>query len=75
LNCSKVQNEVENQLGKNIKLLQSDRGGENISLKFVSHLKECGILSQLTLPRTPHGWLREETSNLIIHEPINDELC
>lgn len=47
------QNEVENQLGKKIKMLRSDRGGEYLSLEFDNHLKECGILSQLTPPGTP----------------------
>jgi len=46
-------NEVQNQLGKNIKTLRSDRGGEYLSLEFDDHLKECGILSQLTPPGTP----------------------
>ena len=46
-------NEVQNQLGKNIKALRSDRGGEYLSLEFDDHLRECGILSQLTPPGTP----------------------
>jgi len=47
------QNEVENQLGKKINLLRSDRGGEYLSLEFDNHIKECGILSQLTPPGMP----------------------
>ncbi|GJT32919.1 retrotransposon protein, putative, ty1-copia subclass [Tanacetum coccineum] len=47
------QNEVENQLGKKIKAIRSDRGGENLSREFVNHIKSCGILSQLTPPYTP----------------------
>ena len=43
----------KNQLGKNIKALRSDRGGEYLSLEFDDHLKECGIISQLTPPGTP----------------------
>ena len=46
-------NEVENQLGKKIKALRSDRGGEYLSQEFIDYLKECGIISQLTPPRTP----------------------
>ncbi|GJR41821.1 retrovirus-related pol polyprotein from transposon TNT 1-94, partial [Tanacetum coccineum] len=46
-------NEVENQLGKKIKAIRSDRGGEYLSHKFVNHLKSCGIVSQLTPPYTP----------------------
>ena len=33
------QNEVENQLGKTIKLLRSDRAGEYMSQEFDDHLK------------------------------------
>jgi len=47
------QNEVENQLDKKIKALRSDRGGEYLSNEFDSHLKDCGILSQLSPPGTP----------------------
>ena len=46
-------NEVQNQLGKNIKMLRSDRGGEYLSQEFSNHLKDCGIVSQLTPPGTP----------------------
>ena len=46
-------NEVQNQLGKNIKTLRSNRGGEYLSQNFDDHLKDCGIVSQLTPPRTP----------------------
>jgi transposase InsO family protein len=47
------QNEVENQRGKKIKALRSDRGGEYLSHEFSNHLRSCGILPQLTPPRTP----------------------
>ena len=46
-------NEVQNQLGNNIKTFQSDRGGEYLSQNFNDHLKDCGIVSQLTPPGTP----------------------
>ncbi|GJV64551.1 retrotransposon protein, putative, ty1-copia subclass, partial [Tanacetum coccineum] len=45
-------NEVENQLGKTIKALRSDRGGEYISQEFKDYLKACGIVQQLTPPYT-----------------------
>ncbi|GJS44471.1 retrotransposon protein, putative, ty1-copia subclass [Tanacetum coccineum] len=45
--------EVENQLGKSIKALRSDRGGEYISQEFKDYLKACGIVQQLTPPYTP----------------------
>ncbi|KAL4367551.1 hypothetical protein GQ457_05G023190 [Hibiscus cannabinus] len=46
-------NEVQNQHGKGIKALRSDRGGEYLSQDFDELLKECGIVSQLTPPGTP----------------------
>ncbi|GJX09800.1 putative RNA-directed DNA polymerase [Tanacetum coccineum] len=49
----RYQNEVENQLGRKIKVLQSDKGGEYLSIEFFDHFKNCGIVSQLTPPRTP----------------------
>ena len=45
--------QVENQTGKSIKTLRSDRGGEYLSTKFIEFLKEHGITSQLTPPGTP----------------------
>ena len=47
------QSEVENQRGKKIKFLRSDRGGEYLSHEFSEHLKGCGIVPQLTPPGTP----------------------
>ncbi|KAK8669723.1 hypothetical protein V6N13_107147 [Hibiscus sabdariffa] len=46
-------NEVQNQHGKSIKALRSNRGGEYLSQDFDELLKECGIVSQLTAPGTP----------------------
>ncbi|GJU17829.1 retrovirus-related pol polyprotein from transposon TNT 1-94 [Tanacetum coccineum] len=46
-------NEVENQLGKTIKVIRSDRSGEYISQKFKDYLKANGIVQQLTPPYTP----------------------
>ena len=39
-------NEVENQTGKSIKTLRSDRGGEYLSTEFTQFLKDHEILSQ-----------------------------
>src|SRR3954464_15056363 len=47
------QNEAQNQLGKKIKFLRSDRGGEYMSHEFDDHLKSCGIVPQVTPPGTP----------------------
>jgi len=52
-NFKEFQNEVENQCGKKIKALRSDRGGEYLSHEFSNHLKSCGIVPQLMPPRTP----------------------
>ncbi|GJY15436.1 retrotransposon protein, putative, ty1-copia subclass [Tanacetum coccineum] len=49
------QKEVENQLGKTIKSLRSDRGGEYISQEFLDHLKEHGIIAHRTSPYTPQN--------------------
>ena len=47
------QNKIENQRGKKIKALRSDRGGEYLSHEFSDHLKSCGIVPQLTPPGAP----------------------
>ena len=47
-----LQSEVENHRNKK-KFLRSDRGDEYLSYKFGLHLKQCGIVSQLTPPGTP----------------------
>ncbi|GJT96976.1 retrotransposon protein, putative, ty1-copia subclass [Tanacetum coccineum] len=61
------QNEVENQLGKKIKVIRSDRGGEYLSYEFVNHMKSCGIVSQLTLPYTPqHNGVSEGRNRTLL---------
>nr|GEV17419.1 hypothetical protein [Tanacetum cinerariifolium] len=45
--------EVENQLGKTIKSLRSDREGEYMSQEFLDHLKDHGIIAHRTPPYTP----------------------
>ncbi|MDD0451916.1 hypothetical protein PSZ91_23925, partial [Shigella sonnei] len=45
--------QAENQTGKNVKTLRSDRGGEYLSTEFNHFLKEHGIASQLTPPGMP----------------------
>ena len=44
---------MENHRNKKIKFLQSDRRGKYLSYEFGLHLKQCGIVSQLTAPGTP----------------------
>ena len=47
------QSEVENHRNKKIKFLRSDHGDEYLSYEFGLHLKQCGIVEQLTPPGTP----------------------
>ncbi|GJS56571.1 zinc finger, CCHC-type containing protein [Tanacetum coccineum] len=60
-------NEVENQLGKTIKALRSDRGGEYISQEFKDYLKACGIIQLLTPPYTPqHNGVSERRNRTLL---------
>ncbi|GJR06057.1 retrotransposon protein, putative, ty1-copia subclass [Tanacetum coccineum] len=45
--------EVELQLGKKIKALRSDRGGEYLSQEFKEYLGKNGIVQHVTSPYTP----------------------
>ncbi|GJU16302.1 putative RNA-directed DNA polymerase [Tanacetum coccineum] len=71
----KYQNEVENQLGRKIKVLRSDRGGEYLSIKFFDHLKNCGIVSQLTPPRTPQLNGVAERRNRTLLDMVRSMMC
>ena len=44
---------MENHRNKKVKFLRSDREGEYLSYEFGLHLKQCGIVSELTPPGTP----------------------
>ena len=44
---------MENHHNKKTKFLRSDRGGEYFDHEFGTHLRKCGIVSQLTPPGTP----------------------
>ena len=44
---------MENHRNKKIKFLRGDCGGEYLSYEFGLHLKQCGIVLQLTPPGTP----------------------
>ncbi|GJX65126.1 retrotransposon protein, putative, ty1-copia subclass [Tanacetum coccineum] len=60
-------NEVENQLGKTIKALWSDRGGKYISQEFKEYLKASGIVQQLTPPYTPqHNGVSERRNHTLL---------
>ncbi|GJV78280.1 putative RNA-directed DNA polymerase [Tanacetum coccineum] len=71
----RYQNEVENQLGRKIKVLRSDRGGEYLSIKFFDHLKNCGIVSQLTPPRTPQLNGVAERRNRTLLDMVRSMMC
>ncbi|GKE96260.1 retrotransposon protein, putative, ty1-copia subclass [Tanacetum coccineum] len=60
-------NEVKNQLGKKIKAIRSDRGGEYPSHEFVNHMKSFSIVSQLTPPYTPqHNGVSERRNRTLL---------
>ncbi|GJS33987.1 retrotransposon protein, putative, ty1-copia subclass [Tanacetum coccineum] len=61
------QKEVENQLGKTIKSLCSDRGGEYMSQEFLDHLKDHGIIAHRTPPYTPqHNGVSERRNRTLL---------
>nr|GEV58129.1 hypothetical protein [Tanacetum cinerariifolium] len=61
------QKEVENQLGKTIKSLRSDRGGEYMSQEFLDHLKDHGIIAYHTPPYTPqHNGVSERRNRTLL---------
>nr|GEW59523.1 hypothetical protein [Tanacetum cinerariifolium] len=51
---SLMTSEIETQLGKTIKSLCSDHGGEYMSQEFLDHLKDHRIITHRTPPYTPH---------------------
>ncbi|GKD28626.1 retrotransposon protein, putative, ty1-copia subclass [Tanacetum coccineum] len=61
------QKEVENQLGKTIKSLCFDRGGEYMSQEFLDHLKEHGIIVHRTPPYMPqHNGVSERRNRTLL---------
>ena len=61
---------MENHRNKKIKFLRSDRGEEYLSYEFGLHLKQCGIVSQLTPPVTPHRNGMSERRNRILLDMV-----
>ena len=53
----------KNHRNKKIKFLRFDRGGEYLSYEFALHIKQCGIVSQLTPPGTPQCYGVSERRN------------
>ena len=54
---------MENHRNKKLKFLRSDHGGEYLSYEFGLHLKQPGIVSQLTPPGTPQRYGVSECRN------------
>ena len=63
-------NEVENQLGKRIKAIRSDRGGEYES-PFMEFCSEHGIIHQTTAPYSPQSNGIAERKNGTLKEMMN----
>ncbi|GJS13125.1 retrotransposon protein, putative, ty1-copia subclass [Tanacetum coccineum] len=57
------QKEAENQLGKTIKSLRSDHGGEYMTQEFLYHLKDHEIIAHRTPPYTPQHSAVSERKN------------
>ncbi|GJV18265.1 retrotransposon protein, putative, ty1-copia subclass [Tanacetum coccineum] len=69
------QKEVENQLGKTIKLLRSDRKGEYMSQEFLDHLKDHRIIAHRTPPYTPqHNGYPKETMGYSFYYPPENKV-
>ncbi|GKE55602.1 retrotransposon protein, putative, ty1-copia subclass [Tanacetum coccineum] len=61
------QKEVENELGKTIKSLRSDRRGEYMSQEFSDHLNEHRIIAHRTPPYTPqHNGVSERRNRTLL---------
>ncbi|GJR58954.1 retrotransposon protein, putative, ty1-copia subclass [Tanacetum coccineum] len=61
------QKEVENELGKTIKSLRSDRGGVYMSQEFLDHLKEHGIIAHRTPSYMPqHNGVSERRNQTLL---------
>ena len=73
---------VENQLGKKIKAVKSDRGGEYYGRydgsgeqrpgPFAKYLSECGIIPQYTMPGTPNQNGVAERRNRTLKDMVKD---
>ncbi|GKD98146.1 retrotransposon protein, putative, ty1-copia subclass, partial [Tanacetum coccineum] len=64
------QKEVENQLGKTIKSLRSDRGGEHMSQEFLDHLRDHWIITHRTPPYTPQHNGVSERRNITLLDMV-----
>ena len=63
--------EVESQLGKTIKVLISDRGGEYTSIAMSSFCEEIGIVYEFSAPYTPESNRIAERKNRTLIDMVN----
>ena len=66
--------EVENQKGKKIKILRSDRGGEYFPKEFSLFCEENGIIHQTSAPYTPQQNGLAERKNRTLVDMLNSML-
>nr|GEX12782.1 zinc finger, CCHC-type [Tanacetum cinerariifolium] len=66
--------EVENQKGKKIQILKSNRGGEYFSIEFSSCCESQGLIHQRTTPYTPQKNGVVERKNKVLQDMINTML-
>ena len=68
--------EVENQLGKRIKAIRSDCGGEYLLGDFKDYLIENGIVSPMTALGTPqqNGVAERRNKTLLVFRPLKTQL-
>ena len=62
---------VENQLGKKIKILRSDRGGEYFPYEFSYFCEENGLIHQTSAPYTPQQNGLAERKNRTLVDMLN----
>ena len=61
---------AENEMGRKIKTLHTDNGGEYINPKFNNFLSEHGISHQTSVPHTPEQNGLAERANRTIVEQV-----
>jgi transposase InsO family protein len=66
--------EVENQLGKKIKVFRTDRDGEYLSGEFRGYLKAHEIVPQLTPPGTPQWNGVPERRNMTLLDMVRSTM-
>lgn len=65
---------MENQVGKKIKILMTDNGGEYCSHDFTTFTNKYGIIHHKTVPRTPEQNGRAERKNRTLWDDVRTML-